>query len=93
LARNKQITTVSAKKSSGKKGKIRRMTITPAENGFTTETHREPPAGATGMDQFPEPETNVHESAEAMHAHVGDTFGVQPPAAAPAGGNEEDEAA
>lgn len=90
MARNKQITTVSARKSSGKKGKIKRMTITPAENGFTTETHREPPAGATGMDQFPEPETNVHESAEAMHQHVGDTFGVQPPAPAPADTGDEE---
>jgi hypothetical protein len=84
------MTTVSARKGSAKKGKIRRMTIEPAQNGFTTQTHYEPPADAKGMEQFPEPETNVHESAEAMHEHVGKTFGVKPPAPE-AGGDEDDE--
>lgn len=92
MSRNTKMTTVSARKGAGKKGKIKRMTIEPAQNGFTTQTHYEPPADAKGMEQFPEPETNVHESAEAMHQHVGNTFGVkQAPPPEPEGGEGEDE--
>jgi hypothetical protein len=94
LSRNTKMTTVSARKSTGKKNKIRHMTIKPVENGFTTETAYEPPEGAKGEALWnPESETNVHESKEAMHAHVGKTFGVKmSPPPQPEGEGDKDEA-
>ncbi len=74
-AKAKKKTHVSA---GGRKGAIRHMTITPAANGFTTETHREPTKGADGMTDWKnEMETNVHPTPEHMAQHVAQTFGAK----------------
>jgi len=56
------------------KKKIRRIEITPAENGFTTETSHEPTEtyekGSGMIGRYHEPEKTVHQSVGSVIAHV-----------------------
>jgi hypothetical protein len=78
--------TASARKGGAKKsaggGKVRGMHIRRADNGFITRVEREPEKGDM---PFGPDEEQVHETPEAMHAHVAKIFGIgkkekEPPA-------------
>jgi hypothetical protein len=76
--------TASARKGGAKKsasgGKVRGMHIRRADNGFITRVEREPEKGDM---PFGPDEEQVHETPEAMHAHVAKIFGI-------GGGKKED---
>ncbi len=55
--------------------KIRRMEITPAENGFSSEIRREPAPSEKGYMDFDSPEVNVHPSVDHLVEHVRRAFG------------------
>jgi len=69
---------VSARKAAKKKTghKVHHMTITPAENGFSAETHMSPPEPSKpGEYMQPEPETKVFMNHKQLGKHVASTFG------------------
>jgi hypothetical protein len=94
--------TVTGKKGPSKHhGKARGMHIERAENGFTTSTSYDPPensgSGESDSPSYMPPVQNVHESPEALHAHVAATFpmaakGKPAAPAAPAAGADDGEA-
>lgn len=70
------------KKSSSGKGKVHRMTIDKADNGFTVRTHRRNPDAAKrtarmGYMPEPEPDEHVFNSPDEMGAHVMSQFGSE----------------
>lgn len=71
----------------GGKGKIRRMVIEPAQNGFMSTTEHHPPSGAKGMEMYSGHETKaVHPSISHLAKHVKASFapsGAAPGAAEP----------
>lgn len=75
----------ATKKASGK-GKVKRMTIEHASNGFTSTIHRERPPHENGMYMGPseEDKPTIHGSVSHLAKHVKATFG---------GGGTDNEAA
>jgi hypothetical protein len=75
---------------SGGKGKVRRMVIEPAQNGFMSTTEHHPSSGAKGMEMYSGHETKaVHPSISHLAKHVKTTFGQ--PGGQPMEGEEPDQ--
>lgn len=66
------------------KGKLRRITIEPAENGYSVSTDREPVPSvkkdadpdAVAPSAYQPPKSHVFNSAKDAHAHVGEQMGL-----------------